>query len=83
MIRLLLKMFLAQKRVDDIVIADEGAHLWRNSLKSGPQFPEATALDSDERPTLSSFFDALETCPETTPSLFSASSVCACRRSVV
>jgi hypothetical protein len=55
----LLKMFLAQKRVDDIVIADEGAHLWRNSLKSGPQFPEATALDSDERTTLSSFFDAL------------------------
>jgi hypothetical protein len=59
----LLKMFLAQKRVDDIVIADEGAHLWRNSLKSGPQFPEATALDADERTTLRSFFNALGVAP--------------------
>jgi hypothetical protein len=59
----LLKIFLAQKQVNSIVVADQGAHLWRNSLKSGPQFPEATALDSDERTTLGSFFNALGVAP--------------------
>jgi hypothetical protein len=59
----LLKMFIAQKQINDIVIADEGAHLWRNSLKSGPQFPEGTSLDSDERTTVRSLFETLEVTP--------------------
>jgi hypothetical protein len=55
----LLKMFLVQKNVSAIIVADEGAQLWRNSLKPGPVFPEATSLDSDERAVVLSLFATL------------------------
>ncbi len=59
----LLKMFLAQKRVNAIVVADEGALVLRNAAKPGPQFPVPTELDSDERATIRSLFATLGVSP--------------------
>lgn len=59
----LLKMFLVQKQVKAIVVADEGAQLWRNNLKPGPQFPAPTMLDSDERTVIQSLFATLGVTP--------------------
>jgi hypothetical protein len=59
----LLKMFLVQKKIDAIVVADEDAHLWRNELKPGPQFPVPTKLDSDERTVIRSLFATLGVSP--------------------
>lgn len=59
----MLKTFLVQKKVNEIVVADEGAHLWRNSLKSGLLFPVSTELDSDERIVIRSLFATLGVTP--------------------
>jgi len=59
----LLKMFLVQKHVSAIVVADEGAHLWRYRPQPGPLSPEVTEFDSDERTTIRSLFATLGVTP--------------------
>jgi hypothetical protein len=59
----LLKMLLVQKQVNAVVIADQGANLWRNTAQPGPQFPEAIQFDSDERTTLNALFATLRVAP--------------------
>ena len=59
----LLKMLLAQKQVNAVVVADDGVHLWRNKAAPGPQFPGATPLDSDERTPIQSLVAMLGVAP--------------------
>jgi hypothetical protein len=59
----MLKMLLVQKQVKAVVIADEGANLWRNTAQPGPQFPQATQLDADERTTIDALFATLGVAP--------------------
>ncbi len=59
----LLKMFLAQKNVNAIVVADEGAHLWINPPQPGPLFPEVTTFDPDQRTLIRSLFATLGVAP--------------------
>jgi hypothetical protein len=59
----MLKMLLVQKQVKAVVIADEGANLWRNTAQPGPQFPQATQLDADERTTINALFATLGVAP--------------------
>ncbi len=58
----LLKTFLVHKQVKEIVVADEGAHVWRSSFK-GIWFPEATELDSNEKTVIRSLFAHLSVTP--------------------
>ena len=55
----MLKVFLAQKKVKAVVVADEGAYLWTNEHDRSPPFPQATAFSSSERTVISSLFAAI------------------------
>jgi hypothetical protein len=59
----MLKMFLAQMRVNAIVVADEGAHLWVKSSDPGLQFPVAAELTAAERAAIRTLFAPLGVTP--------------------
>jgi hypothetical protein len=54
-----LKVFLAQKQVNKVIIADEGTPQWRYVLNQGPTTLERTRLQPDERRAIAAIFDAL------------------------
>jgi hypothetical protein len=58
-----LKVFIVQKRINDVVVADEGTQVWRNSFKPGPWSPQATNLNSNEKTVIRSLFATLGVTP--------------------
>jgi hypothetical protein len=54
-----LKVFLAQKQVSKVIIADEGTPQWRYVFNQGPTTIERTRLQPDERRAIAAIFDAL------------------------
>jgi hypothetical protein len=59
----MLKAFLVQKKVNSIVVADDGAHLWIKNNDPGPQFPKRTEFTTDERIVIRSLFASLGVAP--------------------
>jgi hypothetical protein len=59
----MLKVFLVQKEVKEIVVAVRGAQLWKNNFKGGLRFPEPTQFDRDESLAIHSLFGTLGVAP--------------------
>ncbi len=59
----MLKVFLAQKKVNAIIVADEDAHLWIYDRSRGLQSQRAMAFTSDERGAINSLFATLGVTP--------------------
>ena len=59
----MLKTFLVQKRINAVVVADDGAHLLSVSHIPGPQCPIFTALSSNEKTGIRSLFACLGVAP--------------------
>ncbi len=55
----MLKAFLTQKRVNAVIVADEGAHLWTVSHIPGPWSAELTALGSNDGKVINSLLATL------------------------
>lgn len=59
----ILKAFLVQKRVNAIIVADEGAHLWTVTNSPGPWIPKLTALSTDQEKVITALFATLGVVP--------------------
>jgi hypothetical protein len=59
----MLKAFLVQKHVNAIVVADQGAQIWKDAPGPGPRFPQASEFSSIEKAAIHSLFAPLGVAP--------------------